>query len=272
MSHRLFAAAVFVLVGFVPVLGGWGQKGHAIIADLAWRDLTPAAREAIEGLLDPSDTIQTTSAWADAVRPTDEYRYTAPFHYVNLPDGAREYAHERDCPEAGCVVSAIDRYSRELVDESLSRERRAEALKFLVHFVGDLHQPLHGGRAADRGGNHIEISLRGTPRNLHSAWDSGLMQLIDPTPWPRWSERLHAGVSEADRIAWTIADARADPIGAAGRWAFESNLLAHTYAYGPEDGEEIAGEYARVAAPVIDLRLSQAGVRLGAMLNAILDR
>ncbi|MEL6329391.1 MAG: S1/P1 nuclease [Planctomycetota bacterium] len=265
---RLVSALSLALAA--PLLAGWGAKGHAVVADIAWREIRPETRAAIEEILGP-ETIQQTASWADAVRGTDAYRFTAPFHYANPEPGAPSYDHARDCPEVGCVVSAVDRYAATLADEDMPRAMRAEALKFVVHFVGDLHQPLHGGRAADRGGNDIRITLRGRDRNLHSAWDSGLMDATDTAPWPIWSERLAAGISETDRLAWTIADAPKSRIESAGRWLFESHQLALAISYSDgADGELDEADIAR-AAPVIDLRLRQAGVRLARLLDQTLD-
>lgn len=253
----------------------WGSAGHAIIAEIAWRELSPGARAELEALLSGNEhgtSLPEIASWADAVRPQEAYHWSAPLHYVNMPPDASGYDHARDCPEVGCVVSAIDRFARELADESLPLEHRREALMFLVHFVGDMHQPLHGGRAEDRGGNDIHITLYDRETNLHRAWDSQLLEAHDASPWPVIAERLAAGVDATDRILWLADTHERDWIATAGRWAYESHALAERYCYIIAPGETLGVAYVNTAAPVIEARLSQAGIRLGAVLQWCLDQ
>ncbi|MGP1272179.1 MAG: S1/P1 nuclease [Phycisphaerales bacterium] len=249
---------------------GWGRDGHAIIAAIAWKELSPAAQASITELLEGA-SLEEIASWADAVRPQDEYRWSAPLHYVNMPADASAYDHERDCPEVGCVVSAIDRFAREVADESLPLEARREALMFLVHFVGDLHQPLHGGRAEDRGGNDIEILFYGRPTNLHRAWDSQILEAFDGSPWPTIEARLYASINAVDRVAWLADYHDEDLIATAGRWAYESHKLAEVYCYGKvSTGDEVERAYVDETIAVVLTRLSQGGVRLGAVLESAL--
>lgn len=251
------------------LLGAWGPHGHAVVAELAWRELTPEVRAKVAALLGDAP-MNSVGSWADAVRPTEPFRWTAPLHYVNLPDNALRYIPERDCPEVGCVVSAIDDFAAALADETADPEARRQALMFLIHFVGDLHQPLHAGREADRGGNDIEVEFYGRQQRLHSIWDSGIIQAADLGEWPQWSDRLEEQIDAMDRLAWT-ADLHADDLtNTAGRWAYESNRLALEYAYKLGPGDAVTEVYIERTRPVIDLRLSQGGVRLGAILNAVL--
>jgi hypothetical protein len=253
----------------------WGSAGHSIIAEIAWRELSPEARAELEALLAGNEhgtLLPEIASWADAVRPQEAYQWSAPLHYVNMPPEASGYDHARDCPEVGCVVSAVDRFARELADESLPVEQRREALMFLVHFVGDMHQPLHGGRAEDRGGNDIHITLYDTPTNLHRAWDSQLLEAHDASPWPVLTERLYATIDPTDRILWLADTHEQDWIATAGRWAFESHSLAERYCYIIAPGETVGVAYVNTAAPVIEARLAQAGVRLGAVLQWCADQ
>ncbi len=265
-------AVGFACVAFAaPASALWGRDGHAIIAEIAWRELSPETQAAISGLLAGAEhgtTIQETASWADAVRPQDAYRWSAPLHYVNMPPNASEYQHTRDCPDEGCVVSAIQRFRDEVRDTSLPIEARREALMFLVHFVGDLHQPLHGGRAEDRGGNDIEVTFYGRESNLHRIWDSSILEAHDASPWPVKAERLHAAISGHDRIAWLADFHDEDMLATAGRWAFESHALAEDYAYGlVENGSDLSVNYVNATVDVAELRLLQGGVRLAAVLE-----
>lgn len=251
------------------LLSAWGPQGHAVVAELAWRELTPEVQAKVAKILDEAP-MNSVGSWADAVRPAEQFRWTAPLHYVNLPDNALQFLPERDCPDDGCAVSAITDFAATLADESADPQERKEALMFLIHFVGDLHQPLHAGRAADRGGNDIEVDFYGRQQRLHSIWDSGIIQAADQGEWPVWADRLETQIDAMDRLAWTADLNPADLTSTAGRWAYESNRLALEYAYAAKDGDVVGDDYVQRTTPVIELRLSQGGVRLGALLNAIL--
>lgn len=253
----------------LTLLGGWGRDGHAIIAEIARIEMTPAARERAAQIL-AGQEMPAISAWADQVRRTEAYRFTGPMHYVNLPPNTAAYDHAAHCPDVGCVVSAVDDFARLLIDDADDKTRE-DALKFLIHFVGDLHQPLHAGRPDDRGGNDIDTLFFGQDRNLHSVWDSGILNAGDPQPWPIIAERLAAEIDDADRTAW-LAEAKADDlIGTVGRWVFESHRLAERYAYPIATGSAIGQPYVDATLPIVHLRLQQGGVRLGALLNQLLD-
>lgn len=258
-----------------PASALWGRDGHAIVAEIAWRELTPETQSAISELLAGSEagtTIQETASWADAVRPDDAYRWSAPLHYANMPPDAAEYDHDRDHPDAGNVVSAIERFRDEVRDTSLPIERRRESLMFLVHFVGDLHQPLHGGRAEDRGGNDIAITFFDRETNLHRIWDSSILDAHDRSPWPVKADRLHADIASHDRLAWLADFHGEDIIATAGRWVFESHALAERFAYGLVDtGDALDRGYVDQTIDVAELRLMQGGVRLAAVLETAFE-
>jgi hypothetical protein len=260
-----------VLSAFLTLacLGGWGRDGHAIIAEIAWREMTPAAQERARQILAGQD-LPAVATWADQVRRTEAYRWTAPMHYVNLPADSASYDHAAHCPDEGCVVSAVDDFARLLLDE-VDDKTREDALKFLIHFVGDLHQPLHAGRPGDRGGNDVAVRFNARQTNLHSLWDSTILAAGDPQPWPLIAERLHTEIDASDRLAW-LADARPDDLlGTAGRWVFESHRLAERFAYPVHNGAAVGEAYVEMTTPVVHLRLKQGGVRLGALLNQLLD-
>lgn len=153
----------------------WGSDGHKIVAMLADAQLSPAARKEVDRLLaqEPGATLASISTWADEHRnPT-----TAAWHYVNFPRGDCNYQPERDCPDGKCVVAAIDRQI-EVLRASGDDEKRLNALKYIVHFIGDIHQPLHAGFGDDRGGNSYQLQafIRGS--NLHAVWDTGLIKSL----------------------------------------------------------------------------------------------
>jgi len=262
--------AVLLGVACLVCCGGWGRDGHAIIAEIAWREMTPYAQRRAREILGGAD-LPAVASWADQVRREEAYRWTAPLHYVNLPEGTAEFRLERDCPDGGCVVSAVRDFGALVVREDADEKTRREALMFLIHFVGDLHQPLHAGRPGDRGGNDISTVFFGQDRNLHSVWDSGILGAGDERAWPLIAEDLVGDIDAADRLAW-LADADGSDLAAtAGRWTFESFRLAERYCYPVEPGTAIGAGYVDQTLPVVRLRLMQGGVRLGAVLNGLLD-
>jgi hypothetical protein len=169
----------------------WSNLGHRMVGDIAQRHLTPAASAQVAALLqdEPEPSLAGVASWADELRRSDAdaFKRTASWHYVNFPVGTCAYQPERDCPDGNCVVGQIERQRAILADRTLPLAARSDALKFLVHLVGDVHQPLHSGNRPDKGGNGYQISLRtdlkpeayaqkdyvdgmmGT--NLHSIWD-----------------------------------------------------------------------------------------------------
>jgi nuclease S1 len=174
-----FRCSVLALLCMAPLFSqsafAWGEDGHQIIATLADAQLTPAARKEVARLLamEPGATLASISTWADQHRnPT-----TASWHYVNFPRGNCHYEAERDCPDGKCVVAAIDR-QLEVLGSGGDDEKKLTALKYLVHFIGDIHQPLHAGFGDDRGGNRYQLQAFMRGSNLHAVWDSGLIKAL----------------------------------------------------------------------------------------------
>src|SRR5580692_10642005 len=149
----------------------WGDEGHRIVALIAASELTPQAKTQVESLLggDASSSMADLSTWADEIK---FHRHeTSPWHYVDIEIDSTGYDPARDCPTGDCVVAQIERDERIVGDRSLAMPVRAEALKFLIHFVGDLHQPLHCADNHDRGGNEVKVILGRRSTNLHAVWD-----------------------------------------------------------------------------------------------------
>jgi hypothetical protein len=163
------------LVAHVPAALAWGSDGHQIIAMLAEAQLSPAARKEINRLLalEPGSALPNISTWADEHRKPA----TAPWHYVNFPRGDCNYQPERDCLDGKCVVASIDR-QLEILRTSGDDEKRLIALKYVVHFIGDIHQPLHAGFGDDRGGSSYQLQAFMHGSNLHAVWDTGLIKAL----------------------------------------------------------------------------------------------
>lgn len=251
-------ALAFALVA-APPPPVWSFEMHRLVCDIAWRELTPTARAEARRLLateTPAESFAEACTWADRVRGNDGYRWTAPAHYVNLPRGAAGVDRARDC-DTICVVTAIPRYLAALADGARSDSARREALKFVAHFVGDLHQPLHAGYADDRGGNDVRLLFAGDSTNLHRLWDGQLARAIGLGEAD--GARLHAAIAPVDRARWRDGD----PVA----WANESFALTERQVYA---GVDEPGYVDRNRHAIIG-RIQAAGVRLGLLLNRALD-
>ena len=155
----------------------WGEDGHSAIGILAIEQLNRGTRNELESIFGPLDELAMVEAcnWPDVVRKTDEWEWSAPLHYVNIPHGDFHYLKSRDCPDGQCVTEAVKEYADQLGNSQLDKETRWQAFAWLCHLTGDLHQPLHSGFADDRGGNDFEIIFEGEQINLHAFWDSALI-------------------------------------------------------------------------------------------------
>lgn len=166
----------FVLL-MPSALFAWGGDGHQIVCLIAEDHLSPAAKAGIHDLLGADINISDAeiASWADNIRR--ERRNTASWHFVDIPVDASGFDEQRDGKHGNNVIDKIDQFERVLLNHNVSREKRAEALKFLVHFVGDLHQPLHCADRNDKGGNSRLVFFLDQPRalNLHSVWGTTIL-------------------------------------------------------------------------------------------------
>ena len=258
MNRRTITIALSAIL--IPSVSfGWGRDGHRITGYIAERLLSPQARAAVHELLG-EESLADVSTWADEIRR--QRRATAPLHYANVKPGSDGFELERDCPEQGCVVTAIIKYSKVLRNKKASQTERIEALKCVVHFVGDVHQPMHVSHARDKGGNDIKVTFFENRTNLHSLWDSGMIRRTKKG-WTEYAKELAANITPQQQIQYGTLD----PVA----WATESHKLALSNAYAlPKDGR-IGQEYLDMNILVIERRLSMASVRLAALLNAVFD-
>ncbi len=150
----------------------WGPEGHMVVAQIAENQLTETAKKNVAKLL-PGQTLASVANWADSIKGQSEWAHTKPWHYADVPDG-ENYDSITHSPE-GDVITAITQMINVLKDQRASETDKQNALKFIVHFVGDIHQPLHVGRPDDHGGNSIKVTFEGLNTNLHQLWDSGMI-------------------------------------------------------------------------------------------------
>ena len=261
----------------------WGPEGHALVARIAESELTPAVRARVLEILGPGKTMESVSSWADQVR--NSRRDTGPWHYVDIPIDKPRLDMARDCPKDDCVLAKIEQFRAVLKDPASAPDQRREALMFVIHFVGDMHQPLHCSDNHDRGGNDVRIVFANRPGNLHSLWDGGLLQGIgtEEALYPRLARE-----ADRHRKSWakgTVMD-----------WAEQAHKAAQKVVYcklpkavrtasaaafvqpgagqaKPPAGPPVAitAAYEHKADPLIAQQIEKAGVRLASVLNSTLQ-
>jgi hypothetical protein len=311
----LFLAGAFaLLILTAPPANAWGCKGHQTVALIAEKHLTPEARQLVQQILgdspmDPKlkrwcgnatmDLMVDASTWPDDVR---NERKNGPWHYIDIPRGKHKGELDGYCGPEGCVTRAIEEQRAILKDKSADSLKRAEAIRYLVHFVGDLHQPLHAITNADNGGNCVPVKYfrhesllnplhperEDYSPNLHQIWDTEIverdMEISNPL---RYADELDEKF-RAESAAWEAAGIHVDT------WAWESHERAETAVYNafpekigiePDTKVKSCAEnnhmgkrmfekhlavdetYQSNAAKVAETALAEAGVRLAMILN-----
>jgi len=259
----------FFLAGLVPTgpALAWGALGHRTVAELAERRLSPTARAEVERLLAPAHErrLVDVAIWADELRGSDPERgrQTAREHYVNFHGASCRYVAERDCRDGACVVAAIARNAAVLGDRARPDAERADALRFLVHYVADVHQPLHASYRDDKGGNTVQLRYGREDWNLHGVWDA---LLLDSTHrrWRGYADLL-------GRRPWSELAVMGNPANPAVTWAEESCRASRDEGVYP-GRPRIDRAWIEARRPIAERRLRQAGARLAVLLNRELDR
>jgi hypothetical protein len=251
---------ILLLASLMPAAFGFGHDGHLAIGELAFRQLQSGPRATVLRLLQDSKphTLARSCLWPDEVKNEPGYQWSQPLHYVNLPRGQRQFDQQRDCPDGSCLPAATKRFASELGNLGLADEQRATALKFLCHFVGDLHQPLHTGYADDQGGNLYQVSVRGEGTNLHSVWDFTLVAELGA--WPEIVDVVANHCQIETKQTWVPADVM--------HWFAESRQRVMHDVY--PSGHKLNEKYIARFAPLTRQRLCLAGKRLGWLLNSLL--
>ena len=268
-TSRRILAGLLAALAVAPAVHAWGRQGHAIVAELAQRRLSPAAEAEVERLLAPEHTrsLADIASWADELRGDDSRadlaKATGKLHYINFRADDCVYVPPRDCADGQCVVGGLDRYVAVLADRTQPDAARLEALKFVVHFVGDIHQPLHAGYRDDKGGNEFQVQFQGKGSNLHKVWDSGMLYTRN-LEWPAYADLLAAqGAVTLPKPIQPLDNPYA-------QWAEESCKISKAPGFYP-DKHEIDDAYVAVERPVAEERLREAGKRLADVLNKTLD-
>ena len=250
------------LVVIALFLISWGRVGHQAVGYIAEAHLTPKTAEAIKELL-CNETLADVSTYADELRPDSFFQFTFPWHYIDVPanenfDQFKESVVQMTTPS---VYSALNHWEHVLADPNANKALRVFALKWVVHLVGDLHQPLHVARAEDKGGNTVPVWFEKDSTNLHWLWDTNLIE--------------HEGLSSKEiaklcdkASVEEIKNWDADPLIT---WLYESNKICNRiYAENPQ-GKKLGQAYYDEYIGLIHQRIEQAGIRLAAVLNQSLD-
>jgi hypothetical protein len=261
-------ALILMLLAAPGLVHAWGSDGHSIVAEIAQRRLDAGARAQVEALLGPGHSLASESTWADDVREARPATFN--WHFVDIPVADSTYDAAAVCPptpKGDCVVAEIERLRTQL--KCGSEDARREALKFAVHFIGDLHQPLHTV-AEEKGGNGIKVDYevhglrcpkctpRRTQENLHAVWDTSL---IASTVWG-WGAYL-------TRLDATLASeaARGADGGTPRDWALEAHAQAQRIWPLLREDHLVDDTYYNAVLPVVDVQLARAGLRLARFLN-----
>jgi len=263
MGNRVVQCLIgFVLLNAVPLQEGlaWGPTGHRIVGHIAEMNLSPEVLKTVRKKFNINH-LANVANWADAIKRSDHKPDI--LHYTNIAVNHRTYNQKRDCPRKRCVTEKIKEYESLLIDPESSRKTRKKALKFLVHLVADVHQPMHLGYEKDRGGNEIAVTFGNKPTNLHRIWDRDLVFLAGKTQL-QFARQLNRSITPENKKRWVG--------GTPDDWSNESRALVLDIGYRLEfsKGRELSLDYIRVGRKIVEERLQRAGIRLAEMLNRLL--
>ncbi|XP_052202071.1 endonuclease 4-like [Diospyros lotus] len=283
----LWIGRLILVLQLIPGVLGWGKEGHYVICKIAEAYLSEDASVAVKALLPDraEGDLASVCSWPDEIRHHFHWRWSGPLHYVDTPDFRCNYEYCRDCHDyAGrkdmCVTGAIYNYTMQLMSayngsNSEVKYNLTEALMFLSHFVGDVHQPLHVGFIGDEGGNTITVRWYRRKTNLHHVWDNMIIESAKKTFYDSDLSNMIESIQKNITVGWSddilLWESCAlgqtvcpDP------YASESINLACKFAYrNATPGSTLKDDYFLSRLPVVEKRLAQSGIRLAATLNRI---
>ncbi|MED6151799.1 hypothetical protein PIB30_085881 [Stylosanthes scabra] len=280
---QLVVAIISSLLLLFPSTQGWGEDGHAIVCKIAQARLSSTAAAAVKKLLpeDAGNDLSSKCSWADHVRFI--YTWSSALHFADTPEDACNFNNQRDCVDQAngrCVVAAIANYTNQLLDYASvtkSKYNLTQALYFLSHFMGDIHQPLHCGFNTDRGGNDITVHWYKQKQNLHHIWDDSIIETEVERFYDSNVDDFVDAIQQNITKVWAAQiedweNCSSKDIPCPTIYASESVDDACKWAYkDAEEGSTLEDDYFLSRYPIVNLRLAQGGVRLAATLNRILD-
>lgn len=264
--HFLRLSILLFLLSASPAAVAWSKDVHALVCAAAYQITSQAGRNLVDRV--SQGTWPEGCTWPDEVRYST-HKSTYQYHFVNVPksSGRMDVVMSKDCAAHDCVHQAVKRYAIYLIAPSTREQDRLDALRFVGHFVADLHQPLHAGYAEDLGGNRIVLRMPdGRDRNLHSIWDGYLPEQAGFTGIEDM-QRLVDGLSDQDKLDWRTVSFNAA--------VQQAHDLARQYAYRTADGQAIRSgfrlrqSYVQRAVPIVETQLSKSVIRLAHLLHLI---
>lgn len=246
-----------ILIMLAEPAFGWGKKGHDITCEIAQRHLTARAKKKITKVLDGKSIVYWAN-WMDNASHSPEYAYTKTWHYKNID--ADETFESAPVHPKGDVVTAINAQVQALRSGSLSHEEEALALVMLVHLVGDLHCPMHMGHRSDSGGNKWQVRYFNSGKNLHSVWDSDLLEGAHKWSYSEWADNVD--ILGRKEVLKTVS-------GSVEEWGAETAAIARDVYERTPAGTNIAYDEIATWAPTIETQVLRGGLRLAAILNSI---
>ncbi|KAL2070774.1 hypothetical protein VTL71DRAFT_13800 [Oculimacula yallundae] len=271
----------------LPSTLAWGTLGHTTVAYVASNFVSPSTRTFFQGILhnDTDAYLAGVATWADSFRYTAAGRFSAPFHFIDAEDSppvSCGVKYARDCGEEGCIVGAVQNYTRQLLNPDLNGGLKNMAAKFVIHLLGDIHQPLHVENV-QKGGNGIQVLFNGAHVNLHHVWDTSITETLvggyGLDLAHEWAANLSLAITDHEykslASSWLQGIDLADPVTTSLAWAEETNKFVCT-AVLPEgvegvDGKELNGTYYESGKEVVKLQVAKAGYRLARWLDLIAD-
>lgn len=232
-------SALLTTLAAVPSVAAWGSLGHITTAYIASTFVSNTTQAYLQDLLHSSndDYLASVATWADSIRYTRWGRFTSNFHFIDAKDSPPHECNvdfDRDCKAGGCIITALANYTARAADPALPLMQRQDAAKFVVHFVGDLHQPLHN-EDVQRGGNGIKVKFHNVNLNLHHVWDSTIAEKwIGVRGKPNgyalgWAQSLVTEIKEGkfakEADSWLDGMDYTDPVKTALQWSRECNKL-----------------------------------------------
>ena len=252
LTHiRGLILTILLLSGYATNALAWGVEGHQVVARIAQPALSPKASQEINRLLalEPGASLVSISTWADEHRT----HQTGSWHYINFSRTGCTYEPARDCPGGACVIEAL-KVQTQILGSNASDEKKLTALKFVVHLMGDIHQPLHAGFKDDKGGNTYQVQVLGHGTNLHALWDSGLIKTFNESTNALSAQLMAQGSKLLSHQNVSFLSA-----------AQESCSIVQSADFYPP--RHVDQKYINRFAPLVKERLLLAGQRLATLLN-----
>ncbi|MED6194504.1 Endonuclease 2 [Stylosanthes scabra] len=281
--HRMQVVAIVSLMLLFQNTQGWGEDGHAIVCKIAQSRLGDTASEAVKKLLPEyaQNDLGSVCSWADHVKFI--FQWSSALHFADTPDNLCNFQYNRDCKDQNgeqgrCVVGAINNYTNQLLgygNKVKSQYNLTQALLFLSHFMGDVHQPLHVGFLGDKGGNTIDVHWYTKKQNLHHVWDDSIIETAEERFYDSEIGDFINAIQENITNEWASEvtgweTCNSNQTTCPDIYASESIKAACQWAYkGVTEGSVLGDDYFSSRLPTVNLRLAQGGVRLAATLNRI---